>query len=418
MVVVLQLYVAGIVFILLAYTMRHWLFTYCRVAGTQRPFYQDIYDTRPPPLTVIIPMHNEEKVASRVLDALLRCDYPRELLEIIPIDDHSSDGTQAILEKYAASYSFIRPLIRRDEARGKAHGLNDALALATHDVTLIFDADYEPGANLLRDLAMAFIDPQVGAVMGRVIPRNTGAGFLSRMLSLERSGGYQVDQQARFNLDLMVQYGGTVGGFRRSLILEMGGFHPAILAEDTDLTYRLYARGWRVAYANHAECYEEVPETWDVRFKQLRRWARGHNAAMFRHFIPLMRSPYINLTQKIDGIMLLGCYAIPPLLVVAWLANLLLILSAAVPLIESLAISLFVVAYGAFGNFAPVFEVGAAELLDGTGDRLLLLPLMFVLFLFNSWAISMGALDAIGDLVRGRMPTWDKTLRTADAKPA
>jgi cellulose synthase/poly-beta-1,6-N-acetylglucosamine synthase-like glycosyltransferase len=198
----------------------------------------------------------------------------------------------------------------------------------------------------------------------------------------------------------------------------MGGFHPRILAEDTDLTYRLYARGWRVAYANRAECYEEVPETWDVRFKQLRRWSRGHNAAMIRHFIPLMRSRYINTIQKIDGLMLLGCYAIPPLLVLAWLANLILILAAAVPLVESFAISLFVVAYGAFGNFAPVFEVGAAELLDGTGDRLRLLPLMFVLFLFNSWAISMGALDALGDAVRGRMPTWDKTLRFTSAPRA
>jgi hypothetical protein len=132
-----------------------------------------------------------------------------------------------------------------------------------------------------------------------------------------------------------------------------------------------------------------------------------------------MRSPYISIVQKIDGVMLLGCYAIPPLLVLAWLANLLLILAAAVPLVESLIISLFVVAYGAFGNFAPVFEVGAAELLDGTGDRIRLLPLMFVLFLFNSWAISMGALDAVGDIVRGRMPTWDKTIRfSTESRPA
>lgn len=415
MVVALQIYVVSIVAVLVCYTIRHWIFTFRRVSGTQRPFYQDIFDNVPPAVSVIVPMHDEERVAPRIMDALLRCDYPRELLEIIPVDDHSSDGTAAILAEYAGRYECIEPLFRRglDEPRGKAYALNDALKRARNDCVLIFDADYEPGANVLRDLAMAFIDPQVGAVMGRVIPRNTRAGFLPRMLSLERSGGYQVDQQARFDLDLMVQYGGTVGGFRRSLVLEMGGFSPEILAEDTDLTYRLYSRGWRVAYANRSECYEEVPETWDARFRQLRRWARGHNAAMVRNFWPVMRSRYLTFWQKADGVMLLGCYAVPPLLASAWLANLLLILAAAVPIVESLIISLLVVMYGAFGNFAPVFEVGAAELLDGTSDRLRLLPLMFLLFLFNSWAISMGALDALGDVVRNRLPIWEKTARFA-----
>src|SRR6202000_3077194 len=97
----------------------------------------------------------------------------------------------------------------------------------------------------------------------------------TRLLALERSGGYQVDQQARYNLDLFPQYGGTVGGFRRSVVLDLGGFDALRLAEDTDMTIRLCLDGWRVLYANRAECYEEVPESWNVRFTQLRRWARG-----------------------------------------------------------------------------------------------------------------------------------------------
>ena len=71
-------------------------------------------------------------------------------------------------------------------------------------------------AGLLKQLVAPFFDPEVGAVMGRVVPVNSGANLLTRLLDLERSGGYQVDQQARMNMNLMPQYGGTVGGVRLS----------------------------------------------------------------------------------------------------------------------------------------------------------------------------------------------------------
>src|SRR5262249_6521055 len=163
--------------------------------------------------------HNEEAVADGILIALIESDYPKDRVEIIPIDDHSKDATQEILQRYAAAHPYIKPLHRRSGPRGKPAGLNDALARASHEVAIVFDADYQPGRGLLRELAMAFVDPEVGAVMGRVVPRNAGAGLLTRLLDLERAGGYQVDQQARYTLDLMPQYGGTVGGFRRSLVL-------------------------------------------------------------------------------------------------------------------------------------------------------------------------------------------------------
>jgi cellulose synthase/poly-beta-1,6-N-acetylglucosamine synthase-like glycosyltransferase len=109
------------------------------------------------------------------------------------------------------------------------------------------------------------------------VPQNAGVNLLTRLLDLERSGGYQVDQQARFNLGAVAQYGGTVGGVRLSALDDVGGWHDGVLAEDTDLTYRLLMCGWRVAYLAHAECYEEVPQSWPVRFRQIGRWAKGHN---------------------------------------------------------------------------------------------------------------------------------------------
>lgn len=82
------------------YAIRHFLFTLNRAFGEQRLGYQDIIDSDLPSVSVLIPMHNEEKVAENILNALLNADYPQERLEIIPIDDNSSDGTREILESY------------------------------------------------------------------------------------------------------------------------------------------------------------------------------------------------------------------------------------------------------------------------------------------------------------------------------
>src|SRR2546430_12350807 len=151
------------------------------------------------------------------------------------------------------------------------------MELIATEVTLIFDADYIPGAGLIKQLVAPFFDPEVGGVMGRVVPLNCGTNLLTRLLDLERAGGYQVDQQARMNLSLVPQYGGTVGGVRRSALRDVGGWRVDTLTEDTDLTIRLVMSGWQIVYENRAECYEEVPETWRDRFRQIERWARGHN---------------------------------------------------------------------------------------------------------------------------------------------
>jgi hypothetical protein len=106
---------------------------------------------------------------------------------------------------------------------------------------------------------------------------------------LERGAGYQIGQKARYDLGLTPQFGGTVGGVRASVLKAVGGWNPNSLTEDTDLTFRLLLKGWKVAYVNRAECYEEAPETWEVRSRQIRRWARGHTQVMIRYFGRLLR---------------------------------------------------------------------------------------------------------------------------------
>ena len=243
-VAIMKGYTIFVIILMLLYTARHFYFTIVRLLGRQRLYYNDILTDRMKSISVLIPMHNEEQVLSNVLDSLLKCEYDRDRLEIIPINDNSTDRTREMLDEYHRKYEFIRPLHRDCPDRGKPVGLNDAMKLAKGEIIIVFDADYRPARNMLKQIALGFEDPQVGAVMGRVIPYNTNTNMLTRLINLERSGGYQVDQQARYNLKTIPQYGGTVGGFRKDFLLETGGFNPKVLAEDTELTYRLFTNGW------------------------------------------------------------------------------------------------------------------------------------------------------------------------------
>src|SRR4030042_709052 len=310
-VLILKIYLVFTVCVMLIYSIRHFTFTLNRLFSEQRAYYQDIIDSELKNITVIVPMHNEEKVARQILDLLLNADYPPSALEIIPINDFSSEATQEILNEYAKQYPVIsKPLHRYKGARGKPAALNEAIALAEGEIIIVFDADYLPPKSILKDIAVSFSDPEIGAVMGRVIPVNTGANMLTRLLDLERTGGYQVDQQARYNLKLVPQYGGTVGGFRKEFITTMGGFDTNILAEDTELTYRLLVSGWKVIYANRAECYEEAPEDWNVRARQVMRWSRGHTQVMFKYLFPMLESKYLSRKEKLAGALLLFIYMV------------------------------------------------------------------------------------------------------------
>jgi cellulose synthase/poly-beta-1,6-N-acetylglucosamine synthase-like glycosyltransferase len=395
--------------VLLVYTFRHYVFTVNRLFGRNRQPYVNITHGPWPTVTVLIPCHNEETVISGSLDALLESTYPRDRLRIVPIDDRSTDGTWAILDRYASRHpGLIVPLRRVDGIPGKAAALAEATEGDDSEIIVVFDADYVPGPKLVKELVAPFFDPEVGASMGRVVPINVGNTMITRLLDLERAGGYQVDQQARMNLGLVPQYGGTVGGIRRSSLEAVGGWRLDTLAEDTDVTCRLLLDGWNVVYQNRSECYEEVPETWPVRIRQIKRWARGHNQSLVRYATGFLKRPHrMSLVRALDGFLLLNVFALAPLVAFGWLMALVLFsFGHAFPtaILAILAVGLF----SALGNLAAFFEVAAAVHLDGGGRRVRLLPFLVFGFLVSLVSVSTATLT---QLFSRSEPQWEKTER-------
>ena len=412
MTVVIILLVA-VVAVLALYTVRHYVFTLNRLLGTHRQPYVDVTVAQWPRVAVFVPAHNEEHVIRESLEALLASEYPADRLEIIPVNDRSTDRTREIVDEYAARFpDRVRPFHRTEGMAGKAAALRDAYPLSDAEVHLVFDADYIPGPRVIQQLTAPFFDPEVGAVMGRVVPLNIGRSLITRLLDLERSGGYQVDQQARMNLRLVPQYGGTVGGVRRVALEQVGGWTVDSLAEDTDVTYRLLLHGWEVVYQNRSECYEEVPENWATRIRQIRRWATGHNQALRRYAGPLLRrGRLLDLRQIADGSLLLGVYVVPVLLLVGWSLAVAVFFAGRLPahgLLALLAISSF----STVGNFAAFFEVAVAVRLDGSQNRVRLLPFLLLGFLVSAVAVIRASMPGWPRWPgRRRTVTWHKTER-------
>lgn len=401
-----------IVILMALYGVRHFVFTMNRLTGKQRHPYIDISVANWPMITVFIAAHNEEKVIAGCIEALLNTDYPADRLKIIPVNDRSKDATGQIIDSYVARFpSRISPFHRTDGKAGKSAALKDALLFAEGDIAIIFDADYVPGRGLLKQLVAPFFDPEVGAVMGRVVPVNSGANLLTRMLDLERSAGYQVDQQARMNMNLLPQYGGTVGGVRLSAVKAVGGWHDDTLAEDTDITFRLMFSGWKTVYTNRSECYEEVPEEWSVRIKQVTRWAKGHNQVMARYWWKFASSPYLTFSQRLDGLLLLFVFVIPLVMLVGWCLALGLYFLNAGSLISQLIPVFALMMYGTLGNFAAFFEIVVAVLIDGNRKRLRLLPFNLLGFFVSLFAISGAVWSLMLDGLLKREMVWDKTIR-------
>ena len=193
-----------LIFLLVIYTIRHYLFTLNRLFGRQRQPYLDIEQASWPQVVVCVAAHNEERVIADALHALLEVDYPRDKLIIMPMNDRSTDGTREIIDRIAAANPDRFMLFHRSEGRpGKAAALRDATEKIQAEIIIVFDADYLPARGLIKQLVAPFFDPEVGAIMGRVVPINAGANLLTRLLDLERAGGYQVDQAARMNLGLV-----------------------------------------------------------------------------------------------------------------------------------------------------------------------------------------------------------------------
>ncbi|MFI8089948.1 glycosyltransferase [Streptomyces sp. NPDC086080] len=227
------------------------------------------------PVTVLVPAYNEAKCIEDTVRSLVESDHP---VEIIVIDDGSSDGTARIVE------SLGLPGVRvvRQLNAGKPAALNRGVANARHDIIVMMDGDtvFEP--TTVRELVQPFGDPRVGAVAGNAKVANKDK-LIGAWQHIEYVMGFNLDRRMYDVLRCMPTIPGAVGAFRRSALERVGGMSDDTLAEDTDITMAIHRDGWKVVYAENARAWTEAPESVQQLWSQRYRWSYGTMQAIWKH---------------------------------------------------------------------------------------------------------------------------------------
>jgi len=231
-----------------------------------------------PKVTIQLPIFNERYVIERLVDAVSRFDYPRELLDVQVLDD-STDETRDVargcVERYQALGFPITYHHRSNREGYKAGALHEGMKTARGDFIAIFDADFIPPPDFLRRAIPYFHDPTIGMVQTRWTYLNSDYSLLTEVETILLDGHFVIEHGARSRRGTFFNFNGTAGAWRRIAIEDAGGWEHDTLTEDTDLSYRSQLRGWKFLYLPEIECPSELPVEMNSFKAQQARWAKG-----------------------------------------------------------------------------------------------------------------------------------------------
>jgi cellulose synthase/poly-beta-1,6-N-acetylglucosamine synthase-like glycosyltransferase len=272
-----------------------------------------------PKVSLIIPAHNESTVLQKTLRKIFNSNYPKKSMEVIVVDDGSTDDTAKIAKQFPVK------LVRNKNNLGKCTSLNVGIKNASNEIILTTDADTEFGKNTVENLVKHFSDSKVGAVAGYYkVPENVFPNFSFRKLktflllkfqSLEYlTFLFARRRQAAFDAVMVVP--GAIGAFRKDVLEKIGGFDAKMLIEDYDATIKIHKAGYKIVCEKDAIAWTKPPMSVGELVRQRMRWYRGGFEVLAKHsdlipsrhgFLPLVLGfEYITIFLQIIMFALIG----------------------------------------------------------------------------------------------------------------
>lgn len=282
-----------------------------------------------PAVTVQLPIYNERYVVERLIDAVCGLDYPADRLEIQVLDDSTDDTVELsrrIVEEKKRLGFNIALLHRTDRTGFKAGALKEGLACAAGEYVAIFDADFIPGANFLRDtIPHLEADSRLGMVQARWEHLNSDYSLLTRVQAMALDAHFAMEQQVRNRARAFINFNGTAGVWRKECIVDAGDWQADTLTEDLDLSYRAQLRGWRFLYLNNVTVPAELPaEVNGLKLQQF-RWTKGAIETAKKHLRRIWRSE-LPLSVKLHATVHLTSNIVFPFILFIALLNLPIVL--------------------------------------------------------------------------------------------
>jgi cellulose synthase/poly-beta-1,6-N-acetylglucosamine synthase-like glycosyltransferase len=256
-----------------------------------------------PFITIQLPIFNELYVVERLIDNIVKMNYPKDKFQIHVLDD-STDETVEITQRKVGEYQAlgfdIQQVTRVNRQGYKAGALKEATHLAKGDLIAIFDADFMPRPDFLLETISYFEDEKVGVVQTRWEHINKEYSLLTKLQAMQLDVHFSVEQQGRFSGNSLLQFNGTAGVWRKQTIDNAGGWEADTLTEDLDLSYRAQVIGWQIIYLESVGSPAELPVEMNGLKSQQFRWMKGGAENARKNLIRIWNAD-IPLKKKING---------------------------------------------------------------------------------------------------------------------
>jgi len=303
-----------------AYTCNFYYLAYIATRRNEKYSIIPIHDTS---ITIQLPIYNEKYVAARLVNAVCAFDYPKEKMKIMVLDD-SNDDTVEILENLVNDYKsqgFLIEHIRRGTRKGyKAGALKHAMKTTDSDLVAIFDADFIPPTWFLKRAIPHFTKSNIGLIQCRWGHINENYSAITQAQALSLDFHFLIEQKAKSNSHLFMNFNGTAGIWRRECIEDAGGWHTATLVEDLDLSYRAQMKGWKCLFLPDIVIDAELPVQMNAAKRQQFRWAKGSIQCAIKLLANIAIKRKIAIEAKIQAFVQLTRHIVFPLMLIQFLA--------------------------------------------------------------------------------------------------
>jgi hypothetical protein len=364
-----------------------------------------------PGVSILVPAYNEEIVMAGTIESLLHLDYPRDKMEIIVIDDSSTDRTRRVIEHIMATDRRLKLVAIPPGlgGRGKSHALNQGVRYAKHEIIAVYDADNSPEPQSLRMLVAELIaDERLAAAVGKVRTLNRATNLLTRCVNIEFISFQWIIQAGRWRVFGLASLPGTNYVIRREALDRAGGWDAGAIADDAELTVRLGQEGYHIKFVPYAVTWEPEPQHWGVWLRQRLRWARG-GTYVVRKFLPRLR----RLRRRQLALEVLHLVTIYHLFFLLLILSDLIFVSgllagmAAGP-VRSPLLALWALALAIF-----LLQLAITLAIEGENTPANLLVTLAMYFTYCQMWVYVCAKAHYLDVVRQERLRWDKTVRVA-----
>lgn len=262
-----------------------------------------------PLVTIQLPVYNEKYVMERLLHCVAALDYDKTLLQIQVLDDSTDESLQqtALLVQEMQQQNFdIELVYRENRDHYKAGALKNGLLTAKGEFIAIFDSDFLPGPQWIKQTLAGFTSPQTGVVQTRWSHVNEDYSLLTRVQAFALDAHFTLEQTGRNAKGHFINFNGTAGMWRKACIIDAGNWSGDTLTEDLDLSYRAQLRGWEFTYLENVVAPAELPVAISAARSQQFRWNKGGAENLLKMLPKVLKSKSISFSTKLHAIFHLG----------------------------------------------------------------------------------------------------------------